>query len=130
MIVLSANHRDCRMAILLMTIAILSFADCYMTYQHLSNFGLLELNPIARIMCRSLISLFLWKTVTVGFAVAIMIYYRRFLIIELTAIFLACLLVCLMIRWECYNAQMQSPTTDFSGFTDDPSFVVVVRKLR
>src|SRR5258706_12723174 len=85
---LGARGRGPRVVALLTAVAILSLADLYMTLTHVMSFGMLEQNPVARMImaCGSPMALVAWKLVTVGFAIGVMYWLRRRPAAELGAI--------------------------------------------
>ncbi len=127
--VLGPSGRGSRVAVLLVVVAILSLADLYMTLTHLMNFGMLEGNPVARLIMAygSPVSLVLWKLVTAGFAIWIMFRFRRRATTELGAVFCAGVLVWLTCRWATYNEQVSRLTQDLqdSSVGAEPAWVTM-----
>src|ERR1051326_710835 len=70
-VLIGPSWRGARVAAFLGAVAVLSMADLYMTLQHVMNFGLLEQNPVARLIIShgSPAGLAVWKVVTVGVAI-------------------------------------------------------------
>ena len=126
---LGARARGPRVVALLAAVAILSLADLYMTLTHAMNFGMLEQNPVARMIMAhgSPMGLVAWKLVTVGFAIGVMSWLRRRPSAELGALFCVCVLTWLTFRWATYNDQVSHLTEDLHGLdgVQEPAWVTM-----
>lgn len=108
------RFRGRRVAVLLMAVAVLSLADLYMTLVHLLSFGMLEANPIARLVMAhgSPAALIIWKLVTVGFALGVLYWARKRGTAEVAAVFACLVMGWLTLRWATYNNNVGELTKD------------------
>jgi len=102
------RHHSRRVAAFLVGVVVLSLGDLYMTLLHLLNFGMLESNPVARMVIEhgSPAALIIWKLVTVGFAVGVLYWARRRWTAEAGAAFCCLILTWLTIQWASYSDQI------------------------
>ena len=122
--------RHYRMYGLLTGVVLLSAGDLYMTLLHLTNFGLLEANPLARgIMAHGTpAELIAWKFCTVGLAVGILFFARRKPSAEVAAILCCGVLTWLTLRWVAYSDEISRATGEIQGMvhtTEEPRFVTL-----
>jgi len=124
---LAARHH--RVVALLTAVAILSLADLYMTLTHVMSVGMLEQNPVARMIMAhgSPMGLVVWKSVTVGFAIGVMFWLRRRPSAEIGALFCVGVLTWLTFRWVNYNDQVSHLTQDLHGLNSaqEPAWVTM-----
>ncbi len=124
-----AQGRGFRVVALLAVVAILSLADLYMTMTHVLSVGMLEQNPVARVIMAygSPTGLVVWKRVTVGFAVWVMYRLRGRPSAEIGALFCVCVLTWLTFRWATYNDQVSQLTEDLRGLDpeQEPAWVTM-----
>lgn len=127
---LGASGRGYRVVALLLVIVILSLADLYMTMTHAMSFGMLEQNPVARLIMEhgTPAGLVAWKLITVGFAAWVMYRLRARPSAELGALFCVCVLTWLTFRWATYNDQVAELTQDLTGIDKltDPAWVTMM----
>lgn len=124
--------RGRRVTILLAAILLLSIGDLYMTLTHLTTSGMLEANPIARLIMayNSPALLAVWKMSSVGLAVAILFWARHRGRTEIATWFCFLVLTWLTCRWVVYNDQISTlaeipsavagrPNTEWVAMTPD-----------
>lgn len=101
---LFGRGRGTRVLMLAALIAVLSAADLYITGLYLATTGMAEENPLARLVMSSgsLGFLSVWKLMTVVPTLAVMIGYRRRLVVELMGWVASAVLVWVMLRWVQY----------------------------
>jgi hypothetical protein len=123
------GYRSCRVLALLAAIVMLSLADLLMTLTHLTHYGMIEANPVARGIMRygSPAILVAWKLATVGLAVGILFWARRRRAAELAAAFCCCVLLWLTARWSVYNGEIAAlPDTMLTGQIDEGRWVTMI----
>lgn len=100
--------RGRRVSLLLGAILLLSAGDLYMTLTHLTQAGMLEANPIARLVMayKSPLLLAIWKMCSVGLAVAILFWARHRGRTEIATWFCFLVLTWLTCRWIVYSDQI------------------------
>ncbi len=101
-----------------MALAVMSFFDLVLTMTYLTNTGLLESNPVARLLIESggHASVVLWKVLTVALSVFIFYVARKRLSGELGAVLCCAVLAWLMVRWHTYTDEAHTIT----GFINQP----------
>lgn len=97
-------RRSVRVAALVGVILILSLADLALTLTYVLHVGLIEDNPLARVVMqgggpRALIA---WKLLSIALAAAILLRFRGRGVAEAGAIFSAIVMVWLTARWVQY----------------------------
>ncbi|MCC6661078.1 MAG: hypothetical protein IT437_09360 [Phycisphaerales bacterium] len=116
-----------RVAALLCIVVLLSVTDLYMTLTHLRGIGMLESNPVARLIMRynSSAVVVSWKCATVLLAVLILFFYRRTRQAEVGAWAAALLLGLLTVHWVRYNDEVAQidPDDAASAAASDPRWV-------
>jgi hypothetical protein len=121
--------RPYRVTGLLAGVVLLSVGDLYMTLLHLTTFGMLEANPLARgIMAHgSPAMLAAWKTATVGLAVGILFWARRRATAEVAAVFCCLVLAWLTLRWVAYSDTVSAMTPELQALVtgEEPRFVTM-----
>jgi hypothetical protein len=126
---LGSDAREHRVIALLAAVVILSLADLFMTLTHAMSVGMLEQNPVARLIMAygNPQALVAWKLLTVGFAVWVMYRLRRRPSAEIGALFCVVVLTWLTCRWVKYNDQVSQLTQGLSGMTsdDEPAWVTM-----
>ncbi len=100
--------RGRRVLALLAAVLVFSAADLYLTTTHLTSAGMIEGNPIARLIMglNSPAALLLWKGLTVGVGVWILYAARRSWAGEAGAWVCFAVLWWLMMRWMIYSEEM------------------------
>ncbi len=95
-----------------MALAVMSFFDLVLTMTYLTNAGLLESNPVARLLIESggHASVVLWKVLTVALSVFIFYVARKRLSGELGAVLCCAVLAWLMVRWHAYTDEAHTIT--------------------
>jgi len=124
--------RGRRVAMLLGAILLLSAGDLYMTLTHLTQAGMLEANPVARLVMayNSPMLLGLWKMCSVGLAIAILFWARHRGRTEIATWFCFLVLTWLTCRWIVYSDQIGTlaeipaaiaghPSAEWVAMTDD-----------
>ncbi|MCW5776512.1 MAG: hypothetical protein KIS87_08750 [Phycisphaeraceae bacterium] len=82
----------------------MSLADLAITLTYLNHVGMIESNPVARIVMHGggPWSLIAWKLATTTLAVGILLRLRRRLVAEAAAVVSCAVLVWLMVQWVAY----------------------------
>jgi hypothetical protein len=128
--VAGTQYRRARVVGLLLGIVLLSLGDLYMTLQHLTHFGMLEGNPLARAVMErgSPSELVIWKVLTVGFAVGIIFWARQRWAAEVAAVFCCAVLTWLTLRWVAYSDHMSDLTGELHSIqqSGDSNWVTMV----
>ncbi len=103
-----AEPRPFRVCVLLAAVTLLSLGDLWMTILYTTSVGLIESNPIARLVMshNSVGLLTLWKAATVGLGVGILYRTRRTRFGEVGAWVCFLILAWLTVRWAAYNDSM------------------------
>ncbi len=103
-VLLGSEWRGCRVAVLMAAVAVMSLADLAMTLTYLNHVGMIESNPLARIVMHGggPGSLIAWKLASTALAVGILLRLRRRGIAEVAAVLCCAVLVWLMVRWVAY----------------------------
>lgn len=111
--------RTRRVTILLGAILLLSLGDLALTLTHLTQAGMLEANPVARLVMayNSPALLAAWTMLSVGLAVGILFYARRRALAEAAAWFCFLVLTWLTFRWAMYNQQISDLARYNAAFT-------------
>lgn len=106
------KRRTTRVCLLAAFIAAASGIDLYLTLTHLRTVGLIEANPIARLLiaqnCVWLLSG--WKLLSVALALTIFVVNARRRACEAAAWFCAGVMVWLMLQWIGYSQQIGALT--------------------
>lgn len=123
------RRRSARVVAMLVAIVAMSVGDLYMTLVHLTGAGMLESNPIARVVMayNSSAILAAWKLTTVCLAVGILFMARRSRHGEIAAAFCCCVLTWLTVRWVSYTDEVAKISPEFVTLaaTDDHRFVQI-----
>lgn len=108
--------RSRRVSILLSGVVVMSLADLDMTLAYARSVGLLEGNPLARLVMTygSSWMLALWKAASVGLCVFILFKARRTRHAEVAAWICFLVLVWLSVRWADYNDEVPLLTSYIS----------------
>ena len=103
-VLLGSDWRGCRVAVLMAAVAVMSLADLAMTMTYLNHVGMVESNPIARIVMHGggPGSLVAWKLASTVLGVGILLRLRRHGVAEVAALLCCAVLVWLMVRWVAY----------------------------
>ncbi len=114
---LGTHYRPTRVVVLLIAVAAMSLFDLAATMLYLTHAGLMESNPIARVLVAGggPAAVVLWKVLTVGLAVFIFYIARRRLSSELGAILCCSVLVWLTARWDTYSSEIHVITCQIDG---------------
>jgi hypothetical protein len=116
-------------AALLCVVVLLSLGDLYMTLTHLRGIGMLESNPVARVIMsyNSSAVVISWKCATVLLAVVILFFYRRTRQAEVGAWAATILLGLLTVHWARYNDEvaMIDPDDAARAAQADPRWVSI-----
>lgn len=103
-VLLGSERRGCRVAVLMAAVAVMSLADLAMTLTYLNHVGMIESNPLARIVMHGggPGSLVAWKLASTALAIGILLRLRRRGVAEVAAVLCCAVLVWLMVRWVAY----------------------------
>ncbi|MCL4741261.1 MAG: hypothetical protein KJZ54_03570 [Phycisphaerales bacterium] len=103
-VLLGSHWRGCRVAVLMAAVVVMSLADLAMTMTYLNHVGMIESNPLARIVMHGggPGSLVAWKLASTALAVGILLRLRRRGVAEFAALLCCAVLVWLMVRWVAY----------------------------
>ncbi|MDX2016449.1 MAG: DUF5658 family protein [Planctomycetota bacterium] len=122
------SARARRVFLLLVAIAIMSAADLALTLIYATTIGMVESNPVARLVMshNSPELLSLWKLSTFLVAAVILFLARRHRTAELAAWLASVALVWLMLHWAQYVAFIASSPVDMACLArNDARFVVI-----
>ena len=117
-------YRPNRVVVLLIAVAIMSVFDLLLTLTYLTEAGMMESNPFARVIMvgSGATGVILWKSLTVSLTVFILFIARKRLAGELGAVFCCVVLGWLMARWETYTSEAALITSVInSGFRPEHS---------
>ena len=119
--------RSKRVVVLVIGVVLMSLGDLYMTLQHLTQFGMLEENPLAHAIMQygSSNGLIAWKLSTILVAAGILLWARRRFAAEAGALFCCCVMTWLTVRWIDYSQHLTSITRDADEMvmTDDHRWI-------
>jgi len=117
-----APDRSTRVALMVIVIAALSLADLAMTLIHVRGIGMLEGNPLARLVMRSgsVEGVVAWKLATAGLGCAILLTMRRHRCAELGAGVCVGVLAWLTVQWSSYNDAAHMLTPQLEDVRADP----------
>lgn len=123
------QSRSRRVLLLLIAIAALSLGDLYMTLTHLTEFGMLEANPIARLVMStgSPALLAFWKISSILVTVGLLYLTRHKAIAEIAAVFCVCVLVWLTFRWAAYSEAMATIAPHPGELANAPRWVTLAK---
>ncbi|QYU67600.1 DUF5658 family protein [Leptolyngbya sp. 15MV] len=125
--VLAPQGRTIRMWAMIVALVAMSVGDLYMTLLHLKSFGMVEANPLARLIMQyqSPALVVLWKAATVALAVFIFWTSRRHRAAEVGAILCCAVLTALTLQWIRYSEQVSThtPTMHALAALNAPGFV-------
>lgn len=110
---LGTPYRPRRVTVLLVALAIMSGFDLLLTLTYLTQSGMMESNPIARVVMvgGGTGGVVLWKVLTVALATFIFFVARARLSGELGALLCCTVLGWLMVRWHHYTAEAHTITS-------------------
>lgn len=113
--------RERRVLLLLASIVLMSVADLHMTLMHLTSFGLLEGNPLARsiISYNSPAILAAWKLATVAMTTGILFWFRRARSGEVAAWVCWLVLAALMVQWLRYSSEAPHLTAELNHLSGE-----------
>lgn len=99
---------------MLAAVVLLSLGDLWMTLLHLRAVGMLEGNPIARLLIihGTSAGLIAWKVASVSLAIFILYATRRQPAAEVGALICCCILTWLTHRWIVYSDHLSHLTRD------------------
>lgn len=95
----------------------MSIADLIMTLTYLTESGMLESNPVARLIMttQGVQGVVLWKLFTLALTGFILFVARRRLSAELGAVVCCAILGWLMVHWTTYNEEVHTITPILNG---------------
>lgn len=116
----AASHRPLRVTCLLVAIVVLSVGDLWMTLEHLRSVGMMEGNPIARLLIvhGTPLGLIGWKLASTGLAVFLLYVARRRAAGEVGAVVCCCILTWLTQRWVAYSDHVKHLTRDIPAIVE------------
>lgn len=121
------TSRPARVSALLLCVVAMSMADLYMTLQYVMNFGMIEVNPLARriIEAGSAAELIMFKLGSVLLAVGVLFLFRSRRTAELGAWACFVAMVWLTAHWFNYNAIISTLTTELQSLAalQEPGWV-------
>jgi hypothetical protein len=129
LVVSFVSNRSFRVKTLVSMIAVMSFADLYLTLLYVTNTGMIEVNPVARAMMeyRSTGILVIWKAATVALSLGILLFIRKKRSAEVGA-WIGCLVLgWLMVHWVGFiNVVEISPSRIVqAGDLQDPAWIMI-----
>lgn len=103
------RRRAVRVVTLCIAVFLLGLGDLYNTIVHMNNFGMVELNPLARHMveAKAELPLILFKLGSLGIAIGLFLRVRYHRSAEYGAWVMAAVMVALTWHWHMYNDVMQ-----------------------
>ncbi|MDX2147750.1 MAG: DUF5658 family protein [Planctomycetota bacterium] len=108
----SLPARSERVVILLIAMAVFNLADLYMTLLFSTSVGMIESNPLARLVmeynCPNLLTA--WKLGSLTLTLVILYWARKTRVAEFAAWLALVVLVWLTIQWDLYSAEMHTLT--------------------
>lgn len=109
---LASHYRSIRVTVLLAAVLVMSMADLLLTLIYVTQAGLLESNPLARMVMRDsgVEGVVIWKLLTVGLATFIFYMARKRLSGELGLVVSCAVLGWLMIHWTTYIDEVHTIT--------------------
>jgi hypothetical protein len=109
-----ATNRTQRVAYLLVTVALVSAADLYLTLHYLTTTGMAEGNPIARLVMSFGQSWILgvWKFALVTFTLMVIWTHRKRVFSECAAWFCALVMGWLCVQWYDYTKHVAEAVTE------------------
>ena len=109
---LASHYRSIRVTVLLAAVLVMSVADLLLTLIYVTQAGLLESNPLARMVMRDsgVEGVVIWKLLTVGLASFIFYMARKRLSGELGLIVSCAVLGWLMFHWTTYIDEVHTIT--------------------
>lgn len=123
------TRRTTRVCLLAVFIAAASMVDLHLTLTHLRTVGMIEANPLARLLIEQNCVWLLcgWKVLSVGLALAIFVAHARRRTCEAAAWFCAGVMVWLMLQWIGYSQQIGAltPVLHQLAQTDGSQWVVM-----
>lgn len=124
-----AFHRPWRVTVVLAAVVALSLVDLDLTLLYSTTLGMVEINPIARMIMGlgSVWAIVAWKLFTAGTAVGLLYYTRRHLSGELGALVCLGAMVWLTGRWMNYNqdAWVLNHSETREAVAKDPEYVML-----
>lgn len=114
------SSRARRVVLLLIGVVLMSLADLHMTLVHLSSAGMLEGNPLARLVIsyNSPGVLVLWKLATLTLTVGILFRAKSSRSGEIGAWLCFLVLAGLMVQWDMYSREVVQWTAELSMITE------------
>jgi hypothetical protein len=102
------HRRSARVLALVAAISLMSLGDLYMTLVHLRGFGMIEMNPLARLVMQHHATwvLIAWKLASITLCAGILSIFRHRRSAELGAILCFAVLTALTLQWIRYSDQV------------------------
>lgn len=116
-ILLTTPHfRGARVSFLLAAVIAMSFADLWMTLTYATTTGMMEMNPIARLIMQtgSVAAISSWKLATAGLGVVILYFTRFSRCCEFGAWVCFTGMILLMAHWSHFNANITTYSEELS----------------
>lgn len=120
-------RRVTRVYALLAMIVLMSIADLAMTLTYTTSVGMVEVNPLARLIMQhgSAWSIVVWKFTTVSLAVWILFNLARLRIAEIASWLCALMLAWLMATWWVYTSEAHTLASVIGYMQNDPRWVIM-----
>lgn len=109
-----------RVVVLLVGTTLMSVADLYMTLLFITNVGMIESNPIARMVMAhdSMALVIVWKLSLTVFGVGVLYWFRKGRLTELAAWGVFTAMICLMIHWNTFSQGAAMISDDYHTLAD------------
>lgn len=121
--------RSQRVLILLLGTTVMCLADLYMTLLFVQNVGMIENNPLARLVMahNSPALVVLWKLALTVFGVGVLVFFRRFRAAEIAAWVVFVAMTGLMVHWKGFAQGAAAAAEEYHllAMTDDPRWVTL-----
>jgi len=121
----AANAKSRRVVLLILAIGLMSFADLVITLTYMRSVGMIEANPIARLMLEigSIDQLVRYKLFTMSLSCGVLYLLRRHARAEHGAWVCVALLFALTIHWVRYNDKVVDYSNDIHVISQSPEDV-------
>lgn len=112
---LTPRARAQRVGVLLAGTTLMCLADLYMTLLFVKNVGMIENNPLARLVMshNSTALVVVWKVALTLFGVGVLFYFRRIRPAEIATWVVFVAMTCLMIHWTGFATGAAEEASDY-----------------
>lgn len=129
MLWMDRQSRTFRIAVMLSFVVLAGLSDLYMTNIYINNFGLVEDNPLARILFTwgSTAALTATKIFSLSFIAVISVLCRKRREMEIGLVVCCLLSVFILVKWSDYNARVNAEFNDphAAPFDGEPNWITV-----